>query len=793
VRGPESVTVYVPGVEDLQILEYPAVDAFQLPVQPVSAVPDFQDRDSATSRIRIQGVVTLRQLDGLFFLQDNSGAIRVQTEQSDRIRPGDRLDVAGFAAWGASTVSLRDAVFRKIDSGPQPAPKSVTAEEALSGRHDASLVQIEAYLIERMAFPAEQVLVVQAGRFIFNAHLPQSPQNRLANLRNGSLLQLTGVCNVTMEQSHGLPLPRSFSLSLRTPADIVMIEPAPWWNIERVLIVAGLMSGSVLAALAWVFVLRRRVHKQTGIIRQKLDKEAALKEAAETANRAKSEFLANMSHEIRTPMNAVAGMTSLLLAMEHSEQEREYLATIRGSVDALLTVINDILDFSKIESGKLEMERVEFRLDECIEEVLDVLAPRAAEKGLQLLYDIEPGTPYAIAGDVTRVRQILMNLVGNGLKFTKAGEVAVFASAAQREDRGIELHFRVRDTGIGIPSARQELLFRSFTQADASTTRQYGGTGLGLAISRKLCDLMGGRIWVESEAGAGSTFHFTILAEAAERQPESHWSADRTMRGKRVLVVEANETCRRILERQLTLGGLVTRTAASAGEALELLAAEEPFAAAVLDLQMPELDGAALVREIRKRSAGTPIVAIASGVAPREEWHSMLAAAVSKPVKPRRLFEALASALSGRVAQRAKPVSEFDEKLAQRVPLRILLAEDNAINQKVGVRLLERMGYRPDVAANGLEAIEALRRQSYDLVLMDVHMPEMDGLEATRHIRREWTAGRGPRIVAMTANAFKGAREEYLEAGMDDYITKPVKVRELQAKLELWGTKSTAL
>ena len=305
IHGPESVTAFIPSPQDVKVLEYPAVDASQLLVEPISAVPDLQERDPATHRIRIQGIVTQRQSDGLLLLQDNSGAIRVRTEQGERTQPGDRLDVVGFAEWGAYAPSLRDAIFRKVGTGPQPAPEFITAQEALSGRRDGRLVQIEAYLLERTVFSAEQVLVLQAGRFVFNAHLPRSPQNQFANLRNGSLLQLTGICNVTMEESSGTPLPQSFSLSLRTPADIVVIDPAPWWTLERVLAVAGLMSGSVLAALAWVFILRRRVRKQTEIIRHELEKEASLKEAAETANRAKGEFLANMSHEIRTPMNAV--------------------------------------------------------------------------------------------------------------------------------------------------------------------------------------------------------------------------------------------------------------------------------------------------------------------------------------------------------------------------------------------------------------------------------------------------------------------------------------------------------
>ena len=305
---------------------------------------------------------------------------------------------------------------------------------------------------------------------------------------------------------------------------------------------------------------------------------------------------------------------------------------------------------------------------------------------------------------------------------------------------------------------------------------------------------MDGRIWVESEEGAGSTFQFVIVAEAAEHQPEPPSASDSAMAGKRVLVVDDNATCRRILDKQLTSWGFSVRAVTSAKEALGALATEEPFSLFVLDMQMPSTEGAALASEVRNlpEYKKTPIVALTSGPAPTEDIQQRFAACVPKPVKAQRLYDAIIGVFSGRATHKTRSVSEFDDKLAARVPLRILLAEDNAINQKVGVRLLERMGYRPDVAANGGEVIEALRRQPYDLVLMDVHMPEMDGLEATRRIRREWGAA-GPRIVAMTANAFKGAREEYLEAGMDDYISKPVKVQELQAKLELWGTNVQAL
>jgi signal transduction histidine kinase/CheY-like chemotaxis protein len=515
------------------------------------------------------------------------------------------------------------------------------------------------------------------------------------------------------------------------------------------------------------------------------------KEAAEVANRSKSEFLANMSHEIRTPMNAVFGMTSLLLEMDLPKEAREFLAIIRSSGETLLTVINDILDFSKIDSGKLDMEQVPFRLDHCVEDALDLLAPRATEKSLQLAYVIEEDTPLTVVGDVTRVRQILLNLLSNGVKFTNSGEVVVLVSRRLAGDTA-QLYFRVRDTGIGIPADRQNLLFRSFSQADTSTTRQYGGTGLGLAISKRLSELMGGSMWVESELGVGSTFHFVIPAVTPlESLPDRSTMSVVTLIGKRALVVDDNATNRLILRRQLEASGIHARTVASGREALDLIKKEEQFDLAVLDFCLPEMDGVELASAIRGLSRGKnlPLIMLSSGIngTPFREQQNLFAAYLSKPIKPRKLMDTLATIFGGKVVGDSAAVSHVHRDLAERIPLRILLAEDNLINQKLAVKLLERIGYRPDIVGNGLEVLDALRRQPYDLVLMDVQMPEMDGVEATRRIRSEWPGDSGPRIVAITANAFKSDREQCLAAGMDGYVTKPIQLRELQAVIEQCG------
>ncbi|MFL6351119.1 MAG: response regulator [Bryobacteraceae bacterium] len=512
------------------------------------------------------------------------------------------------------------------------------------------------------------------------------------------------------------------------------------------------------------------------------------KEAAEVANRSKSEFLANMSHEIRTPMNAVFGMTTLLLEMDLSKEAREFLGIIRSSGETLLTVINDILDFSKIDSGKLDFESTPFRLDHCIEDALDLLAPKAAEKCLQLAYLIEEGTPSTVVGDVTRVRQILLNLVSNGVKFTASGEVVVLVSRRE-EGATAQLYFRVRDTGVGIPKDRQNLLFRSFSQADTSTTREYGGTGLGLAISRRLCELMGGSMWVESDPGVGSTFHFVVPAiTAPESLPDRSTAPVAMLNGRRLLVVDDNATNRFILTKQLEASGMHAWTAASGVEALELLKKHGPFDFAVLDFHLPEMDGVQLASEIRRlpQCEKLPLVMLSSGVngIACKGQEDLFAAYLSKPIKPRKLIDTLACILSGQTTAALAVIPCSDRTFADRAPLRILLAEDNLINQKLAVKMLERIGYCPDIAGNGLEVLAALRRQPYDLVLMDVQMPEMDGVEATRRIRQEWPGDSGPRIVAITANAFKSDREQCLAAGMDGYVTKPIQFRELQALLE---------
>jgi signal transduction histidine kinase/ActR/RegA family two-component response regulator len=659
--------LFFPGMEQVVVDEPPPVNPLLLPPTPIARLLLFAPDGSTIHRRHVRGRVTLLWPGRLLCIQDDTRGLCVAVSQTVPIALGDMADVLGFATVADYAPTLTNASYSRAAPGGLVQPQPATADRALHGDLDGKLISIEGQLIGQDHAASDSELILSAGKYVFAAVLPHA---RTAAWKDGSLLRVIGICSVQVDPQEtmgheGTLVPKSFRVRLRSARDIQVLRTPSWWTPRNAVLSLGVAVAVALAVLGWVVVLRLRVRRQTEVIRRQLEQTAALKEAAVAANRAKSEFLANMSHEIRTPMNGVMGMIELAQGRGPSPEISEYLRIAQGSAESLLRVINDILDFSKIEAGRLELESVDFELRSWLDEAIATFRPSAAEKGIALSCEVDPGLPRVVQGDMTRLRQILVNLVGNALKFTARGSVRVdigrATAPASSESNGCVLHFSVSDTGIGIPKEKQQTVFEPFSQGETSMARKFGGTGLGLSICSRLVKMMGGRIWVESDPGRGSCFHFTAELKAG------------------------NET------------------------------------------------------------AASPA---------QSEERSPSGAAVSS--------------------------------------LRVLLAEDNPVNQIVACKMLQQRGHLVTVAASGREAIERFREERFDLVLMDVQMPEMDGFEAAAALRHlEAGSGAHVPIIAMTAHAMQGDRERCLQAGMDDYVSKPVRPQALFRAIEAAGGSST--